>query len=210
MKSEKETIYDYATELKLLAFKEELEYTLSLAAGENWSHLHFLTELLGKESVRRRECRRKSRIKSAGFPQMKYLYELVMEDMPKEAQVILPELETLDFIREGRNIVLYGNPGTGKTHIATALGIKCSVSIDTLHFDYIRSVFIDGISYGICAMRYGTGFCYHNSWGILFSKVIFYLDPAVDKLSSGPHPLFHKSGIAEINCTFIRLDGFHG
>ena len=43
MKSEKETIYDYATELKLLAFKEELEYTLSLAAGENWSHLHFLT-----------------------------------------------------------------------------------------------------------------------------------------------------------------------
>ena len=63
MKSEKETIYDYATELKLLAFKEELEYTLSLAAGENWSHLHFLTELLGKESVRRRECRRKSRIK---------------------------------------------------------------------------------------------------------------------------------------------------
>ena len=55
---------------------------------------------------------------------MKYLHELVMEDMPKEAQVILPELETLDFIRQGRNLVLYGNPGTGKTHIATALGIK--------------------------------------------------------------------------------------
>ena len=32
---------------------------------------------------------------------MKYLHELVMEDMPKEAQVILPELETLDFIRQG-------------------------------------------------------------------------------------------------------------
>ena len=31
---------------------------------------------------------------------MKYLHELVMEDMPKEAQVILPELETLDFIRQ--------------------------------------------------------------------------------------------------------------
>ena len=124
MKSEKETIYDYAAELKLLAFKEELECTLSLAAEENWNHLQFLTELLGKESARRRECRRRSRIRSAGFPQMKYLHELVMEDMPKEAQIILPELETLDFIREGRNIVLYGNPGTGKTHIATALGIK--------------------------------------------------------------------------------------
>ena len=103
MKSEKETIYDYAAELKLLAFKEELECTLSLAAEENWNHLQFLTELLGKESARRRECRRRSRIRSAGFPQMKYLHELVMEDMPKEAQVILPELETLDFIRQGRN-----------------------------------------------------------------------------------------------------------
>ena len=82
MKSEKETIYDYAAELKLLAFKEELECTLSLAAEENWNHLQFLTELLGKESARRRECRR-SRIRSAGFPQMKYLHELVMEDMLK-------------------------------------------------------------------------------------------------------------------------------
>lgn len=105
MKSEKETIYDYAAELKLLAFKEELECTLSLAAEENWNYLQFLTELLGKESARRRECRRRSRIRSAGFPQMKYLHELVMEDMPKEAQVILPELETLDFIRQGRNLV---------------------------------------------------------------------------------------------------------
>ena len=55
---------------------------------------------------------------------MKYLHELVMEDMPKEAQVILPELETLDFIRQGGNLDMYGNTGTGKTHIATALGIK--------------------------------------------------------------------------------------
>ena len=124
MKSEKETVYDYAAELKLPVFKEELECTLSLVAEEKWNHLHFLTELLGKESARRRECRRKSRIKSARFPQMKYPHELVIEDMPKEAQVILPELETLDFIRQGRNLVLYGNPGTGKTHIATALGIK--------------------------------------------------------------------------------------
>ena len=55
MKSEQETIYDYAAELKLLACKEELECTLSLAAEENWNHLQCLTELLGKESARRRE-----------------------------------------------------------------------------------------------------------------------------------------------------------
>ena len=132
MKSEKETIYDYAAELKLLAFKEELECTLSLAAEENWNHLQFLTELLGKESARRRECRRRSRIRSAGFPQMKYLHELVMEDMPKEAQVILPELETLDFIRQEEKPGPVWKSGNRKTHIATALGKACQQDFTVL------------------------------------------------------------------------------
>ena len=36
----------------------------------------------------------------------------------------LPELCSLDFIREGKNIIMTGNPGTGKTHTAIGLGIK--------------------------------------------------------------------------------------
>ena len=188
MKSEKETIYDYATELKLLAFKEELEYTLSLAAGENWSHLHFLTELLGKESVRRRECRRKSRIKSAGFPQMKYLHELVMEDMPKEAQIILPELETLDFIREGRNIVLYGNPGTGKTHIATALGIKACQQDFTVLFTSVPVL--------LTQIREATNLAF-NRWNeIIKDKVL--VAAMVDRLT-------HKAYLVNMTGLSYRL-----
>ena len=55
---------------------------------------------------------------------MKYLHELVMEDMPKGAQVILPELETLDFIRQGKETSPVWKSGNRKTHIAAALGIK--------------------------------------------------------------------------------------
>jgi DNA replication protein DnaC len=46
-----------------------------------------------------------------------------MEDLPTEARSALPKLQSLDFVSQGRNVILYGNPGTGKTHIATALGI---------------------------------------------------------------------------------------
>ncbi len=124
MVSEKELAYKYATELKLLTFRDELGSLLTRVAEENWTHLHLVTELLRKESNRRAENRKRARIKAANFPQMKYMHELITQELPQDARTALPELETLDFIKLGRNVVLYGNPGTGKTHIATALGIK--------------------------------------------------------------------------------------
>jgi len=58
---------------------------------------------------------------------MSHLQDLSREDLPKEAQERLPQLERLEFIRTGRNLILAGNPGTGKTHLALGLGIKaCS------------------------------------------------------------------------------------
>jgi len=46
------------------------------------------------------------------------------EFLPKDAQEKLSTLQTLEFIRNGQNLILAGNPGTGKTHIAIGLGIK--------------------------------------------------------------------------------------
>ena len=76
------------------------------------------------EVYRRAENRKAQRLRQAGFPKMKYLQKLERTELPAECRTILPELETLNFIREGRNIVMYGNPGTGKTHTAIGLGIK--------------------------------------------------------------------------------------
>ena len=55
---------------------------------------------------------------------MKYLEELERDELPAEGRALLPEIETLDFVKQGRSIVMYGNPGTGKTHIAIGLGIR--------------------------------------------------------------------------------------
>lgn len=110
--------------LNLSSIKDSIEDVENQARTENWNYRQFLARLLELEAQRRCENRKTQRIRQAGFPEMKYLYELDRDFLPAEAKAVLPELETLSFIKEGRNIVMYGNPGTGKTHVAIALGIK--------------------------------------------------------------------------------------
>ena len=119
-----ERIIRRARSLRFGALADGLEDYLTFAAIENLSHAELLDRVLKHEEDRRNDQRVADRIKLASFPQKRYLQEIVREELPKDAQVVLPELETLDFIRKGQNIVMYGNPGTGKTHLAIALGMK--------------------------------------------------------------------------------------
>ena len=123
-----------AKELKLAAVRENVPLFAEDAVREQWGHLTFLRRLLEEEVARRRERSRISRIHRADFPEMKYLEELQREELPMEGRMILPEVETLDFIRDGRSIVMYGNPGTGKTHIAIGLGIKACLEGYSVYF----------------------------------------------------------------------------
>ncbi len=132
--SDTELIVKYIKELKLPTVKDSLDDIESDALAQTWDYRRFLRTLLQREVEQRFENRKYIRIKRANFPQMKYLQELVREDLPAEGRNLLPELETLDFIREGRNIVMYGNPGTGKTHIAIGLGIKACMEGYNVYF----------------------------------------------------------------------------
>ena len=98
------------------------------------SYNQFLQKLLEIEFVSRTKNRKASRIRQAMFPYKKYLDELKLEELPGDAKTKLPELENLDFIKHGRNIILAGNPGTGKTHIAIGLGIKACLNDYKVHF----------------------------------------------------------------------------
>jgi DNA replication protein DnaC len=122
--NDRDYINTYARELKLGSIKENVEIFAEDAVREQWGYLGFLRRLLEEEVTRRREKSKIMRMHRADFPQMKYLEELERSELPKEGQMLLAEVETLGFIKEGRSIVMYGNPGTGKTHIAIGLGIK--------------------------------------------------------------------------------------
>ena len=106
------------------AFRKEYLQQASQATTENLPYEEYLLRLMEREYLTREENRRKVQIRQAGFPQYKYLHDLKREELPSEATAKLPQLERLDFIRNGQNIILSGNPGTGKTHLATGLGIK--------------------------------------------------------------------------------------
>ncbi|SFM47314.1 IS21-like element helper ATPase IstB [Salibacterium qingdaonense] len=114
----------YAKELKLPMIRKLAAEHASEANLEDSSYEAFLAQLLQKECDARRESARYHRIRRAEFPQKKYLEDLSVEDLPNDAQKKLSNLKSLDFIREGRNAIFSGNPGTGKSHIAIGLGMK--------------------------------------------------------------------------------------
>ncbi len=114
----------YSKELRLPTFRRDFKEIAIEAAKLNQDYETFLLTLMEKEYLTRLENRKKSQIRQAGFPSKMYLNDLQRELLPKDAIEKLPQLERLDFIDSGQNIVLAGNPGTGKTHIAVGLGLK--------------------------------------------------------------------------------------
>lgn len=119
-----EQINQITMELRLPAFRKELPSVIKEAVKQNASHEQLILTLLTRELQQRRINRDKARLRTANFPQLKYLQDLQRAELPEDGRARLPELETLEFIKEGQNIILGGSPGTGKSHIAIGLGIK--------------------------------------------------------------------------------------
>lgn len=121
-------IVEYTKELKLPGVRKHFQELLPVAAGEGLSYDEYLLRLLEQEYELRLENRKRSRLRQAGFPYKKYVEDLEAEALPEAARKILPLLTSLDFIRTGQNVILAGNPGTGKTHLAVGLGIKACLA----------------------------------------------------------------------------------
>ncbi len=120
-------IVKFSKELRLPAIRRNISEEIKEAEKENLSYQDFLCSLLLKEYDLRVENGKKNRIRAANFPYKKYIEDLSVEDLPHDAKKKLKVLTSLDFIKNGQNVIFAGSPGTGKTHISIGLGIKAAM-----------------------------------------------------------------------------------
>lgn len=122
-------IEQLAYKLKLSHIKNDYKISISEAMDKNASYEEFLKIILRNEVNVRENNGIQNRIRRAKFPYLKYLSELKMDSFPLEVSNQIRELTSLSFIDEGRNIILVGNPGVGKTHTAIGLGIAACMNL---------------------------------------------------------------------------------
>ena len=109
--------------LRLPTMQRECEKIASRAAAENLDHLSFLLQLVELEMIDRERRSAERRLKSAKFPFHKTLDEFDFTAQPAINKPLELELMRGDYLDGCENILIVGNSGTGKTHLATAIGI---------------------------------------------------------------------------------------
>jgi DNA replication protein DnaC len=111
------------TALGLPTMKAECEQLARECARGNVDHLGFLLRLCEQELAHRARRATERRLKAARLPQVKSLDDFDFTAQPSLNRPLLLELARCEFLSRRECVILIGNPGTGKTHLATGLAV---------------------------------------------------------------------------------------
>src|SRR6202167_3140628 len=110
--------------LKAPSLAKSVERLAERARSESWSHEEFLAACLEREVAARQSNGGEIRVRAAKFPARKTLEDFDFDHQRSLKRDTIAHLGTLDFVAAKDNVVFLGPPGTGKTHLATGLGIR--------------------------------------------------------------------------------------
>lgn len=132
------SVYARITEnLRFLKSKESLDVIDKTIDYVNKNNLSFVDGFLyfTEAQVEKKKANLVSHsVNMAGFPKVKTLADFDFEYQPSINQQQIYDLNSLRFIEKQENIVLYGNSGVGKTHLATAIGITAAQNRNSTYF----------------------------------------------------------------------------
>jgi DNA replication protein DnaC len=111
-------------ELKALSLLAGVERLAERARTDAWTHEVFLAACLEREVSVRRSHGGENRIAAAHFPARKTLEDFDFDHQRSVRKDIVAHLGALDFIEARSNAVCLGPPGTGRSHLSIALGIR--------------------------------------------------------------------------------------
>jgi DNA replication protein DnaC len=124
--------------LRLSGLAESLEIRLHEAAANGLNHREFLELVLQDELLIRNHRLLSRRTTAANFRDVRRLEDFDFGFNPSIRKDRIFDLATCKFIRERRDVLLVGPPGTGKSHLAQAVGLAAIRSGCTV---YYRSIF---------------------------------------------------------------------
>jgi len=128
----KALLNDNLKSLKLSTMIRNLQSHLRQAKQEKLDYDEFLLNLTEAEVQVRKENGRKRRLREAKFPLLRPLETFNFEAAPDLDARLIKELSSCEYVKKNRNIIFMGKSGTGKTHLATGLGMEaCKQGVRT-------------------------------------------------------------------------------
>lgn len=110
--------------LRLPSFSAQYRKLASQAEQANQTFEQYLLALVELEIQTRQDNTRKQRIRQARFPALKTLEQFDFSALPSLNKPKVLKLATGQYLEQAENVLLVGNAGTGKTHLAIALGLE--------------------------------------------------------------------------------------
>jgi DNA replication protein DnaC len=118
--------------LNLNHMRRQLEPVIRQAQENALDYGEFLLALTDHEIQMRSENRLKRRLREAKFPLLKTLEQISYEAAPGLDPRLVRHLESGEYLAQHRNVIFLGKSGTGKTHLATGLGVAaCRQGLST-------------------------------------------------------------------------------
>lgn len=136
-------IQELCRELKTPRIRREHAKLAREANDEGWPYEDYLLQLLEVEVQARRQASAARRLKRAQFPDVKTFDQIDWEALEGVSRPKILELASCEYLERAEDVIVAGPIGTGKTHLAIALGVEATRRRKRVYFARVADLVRD-------------------------------------------------------------------